>query len=58
MEGWGLGQTGDLISRMDASRLRLTLALGECDSDVAQTSKVPRETKKKKFCILCEIPQS
>lgn len=47
MEGWGLGQTGDLISRMDASRLRLTLAPGECDSDVAQTSKVPRETKKK-----------
>lgn len=49
MEGWGLGQTGDLISRMDASRLRLTLAPGECDSDVAQTSKVPRETKKKKI---------
>ena len=49
MEGWGLGQTGDLISRMDASRLRLTWAPGECDSAVAQTSKVPRETKKKKI---------
>lgn len=31
---------------MDASWLRLTLAPGECDSDVAQTSKVPRDTKK------------
>ena len=41
-----MGKTGELISRMDASRLRLTLAPGECDSDVAQTSKVPRDTKK------------